>query len=450
MLPALRSSDGSPSAWVLYLAAMNHAVNDGCVYLLSSLFPVVLALFDLSVFEVGVLVAAGYLVSVILQPVVGRYSEGKDPRKLLAVGISIISVSILSFVLSNGFFSLLASLLLLRVGSSFYHPVGVSAISTTYSGSWLDRAMGFQSAFGNLGILLVFVLAAPVYLAVGWRWTFVIFAVVGFVDVVLTLALFSRTASSPPASRTDDPSPNNHGGVLGIPFFFAASMFISGGAFAVLLNYSNIFLESQFAAGVSVANLIVGGWIAAAFIGAISTGRWAGGMSRTRLLGSIFVVASVTVLALSFTTSIALFIPLLLLNGFALSATYPLGYSELTDYLKDDPGKKGRAFGVVFSAQTVGGSALGLATGYIAGVSGIGTAFLIVGLLTLLGATLAFNWGRTRNAQPRNFRNQSAATFATSSSVPGSSKRCVAPGTMTMPFSALSRLRARLFSSITS
>ncbi len=393
------ASGESPSGTVLYLVAMNHAVNDGSVYLLSSLFPVVLTLFGLSVFQVGILVAAGYLVSVVLQPLVGRYSEGKDPRKLLAVGISIIVISILSFVLSNGFFSLLASVLLMRVGSSFYHPVGVSAVSMTYSGSRLESAMGFQSAFGDLGILLVFVLAAPLYLVAGWQWTFLFFAAVGVTDVVLTLLLFSRSQPAPAPVAPDPTGARNRRGMFSVPFFFAGSMFISGGAFAVILNYANIFLESRLAAGVSVANLIVGGWIAAAFLGAITTGRWSKGIPRMRLLGVTFMAASATVLVFSLANSVALFVPLLLLNGFTLSATYPLTYSELTDFLEDDPGKKGRAFGLVFSAQTVGGSVLGLAAGYIAGPFGIGSAFIVVGVLTLIGAGLAFNWARATSVR---------------------------------------------------
>jgi MFS family permease len=64
---------------VLYVVALNHATNDGSVYLLSSLFPIVLSIFDISVLQVGIIVAIGYLVNVLFQPVVGRYSEGRDP-----------------------------------------------------------------------------------------------------------------------------------------------------------------------------------------------------------------------------------------------------------------------------------------------------------------------------------------------------------------------------------
>jgi len=167
-------------------------------------------------------------VSVIFQPVVGRYSEGRDPKKVLALGIAIISVAIASFVLATDFLTLLGSALLLRVGSSFFHPVGVSAVSKEYRGARLGHAMGFQSAFGNLGILLVFVSSAPLYLLLGWKATFLAFALIGVVDVAVTFFIFGTShwngRHTGRNQGTDHPA-RAHQGRFGIPFFFVATCF---------------------------------------------------------------------------------------------------------------------------------------------------------------------------------------------------------------------------------
>src|SRR5207302_10816126 len=102
-------------------------------------FSLVLVLFHISVFEVGMIVALGYLVHILFQPVVGHYSQGRDPGRLLAIGISIVTVSVISFVFATGFLSLLASVILLRLGSSFFHPVGISTISKSYGGPRLQK-----------------------------------------------------------------------------------------------------------------------------------------------------------------------------------------------------------------------------------------------------------------------------------------------------------------------
>jgi len=178
---------------ILYVVSLNHAVNDGSVYLLSSLFPVVLGLFNISVFQVGIIVALGYLVNILFQPVVGHYSEGRDPGRILAIGISVIIVSMISFVFATGFLSLLASVILLRLGSSFFHPVGISTISKSYSGPRLQKSMGFQSAFGNVGAFLVllplvFLFSLPFFNAVGFS-TFI------YADDFFNLIFFVLVAS---------------------------------------------------------------------------------------------------------------------------------------------------------------------------------------------------------------------------------------------------------------
>jgi MFS transporter, FSR family, fosmidomycin resistance protein len=384
---------------------MNHAVNDGSVYLLSSLFPIVIANYGLSVLQVGVLVGAGYLVSVVGQPIVGRYSEGADPRKLLALGIGIISVSVLSFVLSTDFSSLLASVVLLRVGSSFFHPVGVSAVSRTYAGAGLDRAMGIQSAFGNFGIFSVFVSAAPVYLAFGWKTTFILFALLGVLDVAVTLAILKvpTSADRRPGERVDPQVPQR--GLLGTPLFFLAVTFISGACFALIVNYTNILLQSESHLAVFTANVAVAGWIGFAFLGAVSTGRWPRVIRRSSLLALAFLVSASTIVALSFVANNPLLaVPVLLVNGFMLSATYPLTYSELSEFLENSPDTKGRSFGAIFSSQTIGGSVFGLLSGYLAVAFGLTSAYLAAGLLMFAGAVISLNWARRRKVDDESMR----------------------------------------------
>src|SRR5207247_2520083 len=221
----------SSSNRILYLVSLNHATNDGSVYLLSSLFPIVLALFNISVFQVGIIVALGYLVNILFQPVVGHYSEGRDPERLLAIGISVITVSVISFVFATGFLSLLASVILLRLGSSFFHPVGISAISKSNGGPRLQKSMGFQSAFGNVGVLLVFLTSAPLYLALGWRATFIVFAIWTLADVVLTLT-FLRGRHSAGSDDPQTPSISKPQTRRMIPLFFVLAAFtlLSGNA----------------------------------------------------------------------------------------------------------------------------------------------------------------------------------------------------------------------------
>src|SRR2546430_7163412 len=131
--------------------------------------------------------------------------------------------------------------------------------------------MGFQSAFGNVGVLLVFLTSAPLYLAVGWRATFIVFAIWTLADVVLTFTFLrgrhSAASDDPQTSSISKPRTRRT-----IPLFFVLAAFISGGTYAVILNFANIFLGTRAHLDVSQANLIVSSFIAFASLGAIATG----------------------------------------------------------------------------------------------------------------------------------------------------------------------------------
>jgi len=395
-LASQKSALTSSSNRILYLVSLNHATNDGSVYLLSSLFPIVLALFNISVFQVGIIVALGYLVNILFQPVVGHYSEGRDPGRLLAIGLSVITVSVISFVFATGFLSLLASVILLRLGSSFFHPVGISTISKSYGGPRLQKSMGFQSAFGNVGVLLVFLTSAPLYLAVGWRGTFVVFAAWTLADVVLTLTFLSGRHSA----KSDDlqtPSSFKPQTKRTIPLFFVLAAFISGGTYAVILNFANIFLGTRAHLDVSQANLIVSAFIAFASLGAIATGGWTRFVPTNVLLAISYLVASCSVAAFTLFSGNAILASItLLVTGFSISATYPLTYTELSRYLGSVGQQSGRSFGVLSSGQTVGASILGLASGYVSQFLGLEVSFGIVALLALVGGVSAAFWIKSR------------------------------------------------------
>ena len=386
----------SSSNRILYVVSLNHATNDGSVYILSSLFPIVLALFNLSVFQVGIIVALGYLVNILFQPVVGHYSETRDPAKLLAMGVSIITFSIISFVFDTGFLSLLASVILLRLGSSFFHPVGISTISKSYGGPSLQKSMGFQSAFGNIGVLLVFLISAPLYLVVGWRSTFVVFAIWTLADVVLTLRVLGGRHSAI-ANRPQTQSNSHSQTRRTIPVFFVVAAFISGGTYAVILNFANIFLGTRAHLEVSQANLVVSAFIAFASLGAIATGGWTRFFPTNFLLAISYLVASCSVAAFTLLSGNAILATITLLaTGYAISATYPLTYTELSRYLGSVGQPAGGSFGVLSSGQTIGASILGLASGYVSQFFGLEVSFGTVALLALIGAGSAAFWIRSK------------------------------------------------------
>ncbi len=398
-MPSLTKAPGV-SKRILYLVSLNHFINDGSTSLISTLFPAVVLAFGFSKFDIGILVAIGYLMNMIFQPITGGFSEKIEARKLLALGISLVAVSMFLFTISSTFASMAFSIVLLRIGSSFFHPVGVSAVSRTYVGPELDKSMGFQSAFGNLGILAVFAISATVYLSLGWKGPFIIFAALDLLTVVATLSLFPKTqrrdAPTNPAFKEQIGFAQRIRRVrIGLPAFFVVTQLISGGSFAVFSTFGNFLLEGY---GLSLvhANYLIGLWVAAAFVGAMATSSMSHFISRKKLLTVSYLIATLSALAFALLSGdLAIAIVSLATNGFFISLTYPMVYSELSAYLGNKSTRKGASFGILFSSQIFGSSVLGLLCGYVATAFGLPAAFEVVSALLLIAVANSFFWEKT-------------------------------------------------------
>lgn len=347
--------------------------------------------FGFSEYEIGILVAAGSLVNLIFQPITGRYSERFEARTLLALGISLIAASMFLFMVANGFVLMLVAVLVLRFGSSFYHPVGVSAVSRAYTGNKLDGSMGFQSAFGNLGIVLAFVLSAPVYLALGWKGPFMIYAALEIATVVITLVAMQMPKEDSGVKQSEERhAPRNFS--LGLPLFFIVSAFVTGGAYAIFGNFGNLLLfRNGF--GLSFSNYIMAVWVVSAFVGAILVGRILKHLSRMKLLGLAYLLASVSSIAFGLSDhNFAIALLGLLVNGFTVSVTYPVMYSELSAFLGDR--SKGTAFGILFSSSIGGSAVLGFVGGYVGALFGLQIVFVISSVMLLCSLVPALVWSR--------------------------------------------------------
>jgi MFS family permease len=173
--------------------------------------------------------------------------------------------------------------------------------------------------------------------------------------------------------------------------------FISGGTYAVILNFANIFLGTRAHLDVSQANLIVSAFIAFASLGALATGSWTRFVPTNVLLAISYLLAACSVAAFTLFSGNAILATITLLaTGLSISATYPLTYTELSRYLGSIGQQSGRSFGVLSSGQTIGASILGLASGYLSQFLGLEVSFGSVAILALIGSVSAVFWIKSR------------------------------------------------------
>lgn len=390
----------------LYVVSMNHFINDGSTFLVASLFPAMEIAFGFSILKIGILVAVGYIINMIFQPLAGRLTQKYDPFRLLPAGISLIAVSMFIFAISQTFSIMLLSVVILRLGSSFFHPVGAFVVSQNYSGDNLDNAMGFESSFGNLGIVVAFLTSAPLYLSFGWAGPFIVYATLEIFTILVTIISFSGNFKIRHGSvevqydntnhevKNTDSSASVSGKryVLGIPMFFILTGFLAGGGNAIFANYGNLLLYHS-GTGYGISNDLMALWFGSAFIGAIVSGKIVAKLKRLNTLALSYLVAAIgSALFSIYSHSFVIASLSLLASGFALSITYPALYSELSVFAQRRLRSQGSSFGIIYSSQIAGAAFLGFLGGYLSSSFGLSFSFLVSAGLLMISAVAVVLW----------------------------------------------------------
>ena len=156
---------------VLFSASLFHALNDAASVTVPMIFPLLYSQkFIITRYShIGILSNLGLLVTLLCQIFIVNLSHKVEYKYLLLLSIGGISLFLLLIPISSIFASLLLLYLLLRVFTSFYHPIGIAWVSKTHPDQGLDFAMGIQSGSGNLGVFIAFISAGYLAQTLDWK-----------------------------------------------------------------------------------------------------------------------------------------------------------------------------------------------------------------------------------------------------------------------------------------
>lgn len=373
-----------------------HAANDGTVVAIPALFPLLLQEGVLTSFtEVGILLAVALGVTVVLQIVFGAWSDRGPTRLLLPAGMVILGVASLFTALAQTFGVLLLFVAIGRIGASVYHPVGISWVGRVFKRD-IDHAMGFQSALGDLGVIVAFASSGFLGLLFGWQVPLILWG--GFALVAALIGyLLTRKVSSEPVPDGPRAAPPWRQ-ILRRVSLWIVPLSIGGAAYTITIGFGNSLLIQRLAFTEDTANFVIALWIAAGVLAAYYYGRISAVLGRFRSLLIAYFIVGISGLVLSLTPSAALIIPTFLLFGVGLFITYPALFAFISETTEDVIG--GATFGIVFGLQLVGGALAGYTAGVMADSLGIHTPFLLMMALGFAGFLLL--WGRT----PSHLRNR--------------------------------------------
>ena len=383
--------NSQPRRRLLYVISYHHACNDGALIALVALLPILIVELELSYSEVGLL-GLGLLITVVVQLLVGRLTDRAFSRYLLEIGALLMALSFMMIVLVSNFIELFAAVIAMRIGASFYHPVGITWITREYAGGYLDTTLGIQSGIGNLGVILSLATSGFLGEAFGWKVPCMLWVALNLVAVILGIATTGQHASLRSHVRPQKPSSISK--TISRVAWYAAPIAAGGALYSVTTYYGPINLTAESGWGVGAADFVFAIWLAVGTISSYMFGRISAKLGRRRVVTIGYGGSMLCLVILFLTSAWYLIIPTLVVYGGLMFLTYPALFAMVSEATDDD--ERGTAFGMVFAFQLGGAASLVYVCGLIADAyDDPSLAFLVSAAFTAV-ALLMFVMGRNR------------------------------------------------------
>jgi MFS family permease len=380
---------------IVALTGCSHALSHG--YLL--IFPAVLLLlqkeFSIGYLELGVIgniMTFTYGLGALPGGMIYNYL---GPKKLYLICFLGSAITVILVAISSGLFLFTASLALLGILGSIYHPLANSLITSKVRG--YGQALGIHGAAGNVGLASTPFIIGLVASYLGWRQAFLWSALPG---MILSFWAFfvdmspreeSRNVKIPPTQK----SPPRHLKVyfsLPLVLLYLTNMF-QGFSFSGSLIFLPAYMAKRTSFHIfSLDSVALGGMLSAIVLGVGVLGQYGGGIlaQQSRLERKLLLMPILSfpfILAMSFTTDLLL-LTFALLFFFFNFFLQPMNNTLLAQYTTVE--MRGTAFGIYFFLSFVFGSLASSFCGFIAEIFGLKWIFLGLSSSVLLLIITAF------------------------------------------------------------
>jgi len=287
------------------LAALVVAVGVTCALHVGKLpvaIPVLRESLGLSLVQAGFLLSLVQLAGMTLGLVVGLMADRLGPRRVMLAGLLLLAAGSALGALAPNVHVLLATRVIEGMGFlSAVLPAPGLLRQRVHHAPTLSRSLGWWGAYMPLGTSLALLLGVPLLSAVGWRWAWLLLALLSLLAAAGLVKWVPPDVQAQPASSTG-PGASALGPRLRRtlqapgPWLMALAFFLYSGQWLAVVGFlptiyhqagytgTMVALLSSLAAGINMVGNIGGGWwlargarpgtvLAAAYI-AMGVGAW--------------------------------------------------------------------------------------------------------------------------------------------------------------------------------
>jgi FSR family fosmidomycin resistance protein-like MFS transporter len=255
--------------------------------------------------------------------------------------------------------------------------VGVATVSISHPDKALDFAMGVQSASGNIGLFLAFVMTGFIAQAYGWPAPLIGLAVIVSIFGGMSYIIVKKTSTvnpdiQPPETRSWKQAIHETSGLF--PGFL-----FGGACWGTTVFYAPSLFHHKFQVSLGKTGLYLALWIAIGAVMPYLLGYLSQRIGRRNIIWIGFSGATLFLGLLGLSPIKELAVVSLILFGAFLFMIYPALQSVVGS--KASPGLETQAFSIVANVQMLAGAIVSLIAGFLSDALGISSPFIFVAVL---------------------------------------------------------------------
>ncbi|MFA5731364.1 MULTISPECIES: MFS transporter [Acidithiobacillus] len=373
---------------VLGAISVSHFLNDSIQSLMLAVYPLFKSHFDLSFGQIGLITLAYQVTASIIQPLVGRFTDGHPMPYSLPFGMLFTFGGLLLLSVAPNYEVLLLAAALVGLGSSIFHPES-SRVARMASGGRHGLAQSIFQVGGNVGTAAGPLLAAFVIMPNGQHslsW-FSLAALLAIVILSFVGRWYQHQHRQPrrPAAKAVAPllpaKLVRRSMLILVALMFSKFLYLTS-----ISSYLIFYLMQRFHIGTREAQMHLFVFLAAVAAGTLAGGPIGDRIGRKKVIWvSLLGIAPFT-MALPY-VGLTLSAILTMVIGFLLASAFPAIVVYAQELVPDKIGTvSGLFFGLAFGLGGVGAALLG----ELADVWSIQVVYQICAFLPLLGILAGF------------------------------------------------------------
>lgn len=412
MLGSLRDVTAVSRPRVVGSVTLGHGANEFFSIAFPPIIPILVSDLGISYAQAGLLLTVFFVMYSLFQLPAGILSDWIGKKRLLVLGLAVMSSGILLASLAHRYEILLAAQAIAGIGGSTFHPTGMALISDVESVGTEGKAMGVFGFGGVIGTIASPVLIGGLAVTTSWRIALGAAAAFGVIITLLFVAVYAdddhRSSRRQPRADGGRWSPGRTiiqliRRRIGVPFtrgvivLFVATLFLSLETRAIH-TFTTAYIAAETGGSTSVGNLgffalLVGGGVSSLGAGSLADRVDRGVIGGLAAIATAILVGATIFVAKEFgglapRALLGVLIIWFFFIGVAVYACFPVKNAIVSEH--SHRAFSGSLFGVIQTASAIG-SAIGPALfGVLATRWGVVAAYPAIAVISFVVAGLFF------------------------------------------------------------